>query len=416
MRLDGTDAQNIGDWIQLIAIEELLHDFDIEYTRIPRNMISACGSEKDTILINGWNSFDELETYDGIQMPYKWGRAIYWGFNLEGNYIPENEIDLFKKNQPIGCRDEGTYRRLKEMGVDCYITGCPSALLKTRVSTNSQNTVFIIDIPKSAIQIIPNSIKKQAVFLSNSYPITRKEGPIVMTAEESDEAYLLAQKQLDELKEKAKLVITGRLHIASPCLGLGIPVIVLKESFDERFAWIDRYLPLYDKKLWDTIDWTPRYVPFEREKAILRDNLKSIIDGCSTEAELREIGCIYKHRHYEDYYENLKLGIEQLPKREISFCICGIAIDTITFVEAVSLIRPQWKLNAVYDIEESDVVFEGMKVRSIRKNNDNKTVCFITTQKSREVAIEHCRNEKIPYVIVDYTMHNWIKSLELIAI
>lgn len=409
LRLDGNDQQNLGDWVQTIAMEELLLEWGVSSERISRNerdpQVKAC----ETVIVNGWNSFDGLETYDGFHMPDdRWKDVVYWGFNLEGTYIPEYAITELRKKEPIGCRDEGTMRRLNERNIECFVSGCVSALMKKRDKTECQRKVIIIDVSIDAEKVIPKCILDNCEHLTNSFQLKRVIGKKQMTLEESMSAYNRARDQLNYLRENARLVITGRLHVASPCVAMGIPVVLMKEDFDERFAWLDKLIPLYNKNKWDKIDWAPRSIDYENEKDMLKKYFKNrLLHQENSIAEYESVKRIFDIREKTEYNSVLKNGLNRVSDLIDKYCICGISLDTITFMDAVGCYQRGWRLTAVYDVNQKDFSFEGKKVQEILGNIDKKSVCFITTNKSRNIAIKHCLENQIPYVVVDYNNPEW---------
>lgn len=50
------------------------------------------------------------------------------------------------------------------------------------------------------------------------------------------------------------------MHIASPCIGMGVPVVLVRKSIDYRFSWIDKYIPIYTEKDVNNINWYPEAI------------------------------------------------------------------------------------------------------------------------------------------------------------
>ena len=82
----------------------------------------------------------------------------------------------------------------------------------------------------------------------------------------SNQIIAISYADLKALRDTAKLVVTSRLHIASPCLAMGIPVILAKKHFGDRFGFIDCFLPTYTPEKYNDIDWSPSPINFEEEK------------------------------------------------------------------------------------------------------------------------------------------------------
>ena len=118
----------------------------------------------------------------------------------------------------------------------------------------------------------------------------------------------MGREYLEMYKNKAKLVVTTKLHCAIPCLGMGIPVILTLENIDYRFSWVEKLLPIYTE--WNTIDWSaPHYNTVETAKKLLLDiyrlRINSLLGKKGIEREqeekIKEIDAFYSDRERKDY-------------------------------------------------------------------------------------------------------------------
>jgi hypothetical protein len=75
------------------------------------------------------------------------------------------------------------------------------------------------------------------------------------------EAY--ARALLDRYASTAKLVVTPLHHAATPCMALGIPVIICREQMDPRFSYLSTFIPVYTPETFGAIDWSPAAVDIE---------------------------------------------------------------------------------------------------------------------------------------------------------
>ncbi|MFV0475380.1 MAG: polysaccharide pyruvyl transferase family protein [Pikeienuella sp.] len=68
-------------------------------------------------------------------------------FHLRKKYeLDEKVVEYFKKNQPIGCRDKQTQKKLKKRGIKTYFSGCATLTIKEKYSDDKRKgIVFIID-------------------------------------------------------------------------------------------------------------------------------------------------------------------------------------------------------------------------------------------------------------------------------
>lgn len=239
---------NFGDHIQIAAIDNLYHYMGIEKESVVRI------------------SYYDLRTYSGEQLILPVNFMLYWmplptgdlfspdiipvflGVSFP-NDMPAHVFEAMKKWEPIGCRDEGAYRCFQEHGISSYLAGCLTVTLPTKeYDTHKQNEkVFLIDAPKEVIPYIPRAFKKNLIVDTNEFiGLFEKDIP--------QEEYV--KNRYKRLAQEASLVITSRLHVAAPCIAMGIPVIVCLKQMDSRFSWLEKYVPIYLKKDYEKIDWS----------------------------------------------------------------------------------------------------------------------------------------------------------------
>lgn len=284
---------NIGDHLQNIIIKDLYESMGIAKEEI---------YELD---------FNEITSYDGEYLILPINQAISRGLNkfLSNKIIPvvlgisrdssaitNDEIEYYKQYSPIGCRDNATFNALKEKNVDCYLNGCITCTLSKRNSTPANAKPYIIEATNFALDAMPESIKSNAVFLENAF----YGKPDDLFPSGMLEPFIRERYEL--LKKNASVVITSRMHVASPCMGMGIPVILVRDKIDYRFSWIDKYIPVYSPKTSAEIDWNPQPVDLELNKKIIIEYAKKRIrDTYEKYKDRLEISDIYELRKKREY-------------------------------------------------------------------------------------------------------------------
>ena len=102
-----------------------------------------------------------------------------------------------------------------------------------------------------------------------------------------------AEKQLEEYRRHARLVITSALHCAQPCLAMGIPVVFIKPEYNERerYSSMDGILRQYTiRDLEDgKIDFNPDALDIEDLKDVLIINLCLSIKEHRTQEEEKKL-------------------------------------------------------------------------------------------------------------------------------
>lgn len=240
---------NIGHPFQLMAIDNLYQHMGID----PKEIVSI-----DTL---------DLESYNGEQVVlpinYLLSGVIQ---NISPNIIPvylgisllsfSSDVYKFCEYGPVGCRDFYTYNLLKKNGVDAYFGGCITTALPRRDKNIKGDKIFFVDVPDALLPYIPTAYLEQGEFLSHL------PGPDV----NEDNAYHVAMQLWEYYLQRAKLIVTSRLHCALPAVAAGIPTIFVKDHLDYRLSAIRGFLPLYSKDDYAEIDWMPVPLEFESLK------------------------------------------------------------------------------------------------------------------------------------------------------
>jgi len=265
---------NTGDPVQSLAVMNLYREMGIsDNDIIPVNRYDTTKYKNDEmILIFNGNHAEYFSRILSVELfPYSKNIIpVFFSFHTRLFSISEDEIKFLRNHQPIGCRDAYTYEFMARHGIEAYITGCLSLTLPLRNKTERQNKVFLIDCPKELHEFIPAKIRDGAVTMSQIIKIDSASGGSGLTNEETERFHTAAYEQLYRIRDDAKLVITSRLHVATACLAMGVPVICAKKIFDVRF-FIKRFLPLYTPDIWDNIDWDPAPPDIEHEKRLIKE-------------------------------------------------------------------------------------------------------------------------------------------------
>lgn len=231
------ESINLGDDIQYIATSKFLPKIDCIIDRNTSKIKPETTSILNTIY-NGW--FHSAYCQFPIPTPIK---PLFISFHLndtglnssynflkdkEINQIPiANQVDFFKKHEPIGCRDYHTVELLQKNGIDAYFSGCMTLTLKNPfLETERTDEILVVDAhilnTKLFYSLIPKEIQKRAKYITQ----------VVYTTKPYEEKKELATAFLNRLA-KAKVVITSRLHTTLPCLALKTPVIFIASDLED---------------------------------------------------------------------------------------------------------------------------------------------------------------------------------------
>ena len=227
---------NWGDHIQIFAIDNLYR-----YMGIPLSSIKKI-------------SYYDLQTYAG--------EPVVLPVNLVINLMPLSSGALFSENiypvflgacfpygisketaqwlkrwEPIGCRDEGSYYMLKNWGIDAYLAGCITIALPKRTQIPEKSKIFMIDAPENVLSMLPSRLRTDAIVRSNVY-----QGALSALGCSQIQ---YAKSLYEQLSKEATTVVTSRLHVASPCIAMGIPVYCCVSKLTAAFTWLQYFTTIY---------------------------------------------------------------------------------------------------------------------------------------------------------------------------
>ena len=245
------NTNNIGDYVQTLPIYEAFPDCDI----IDRENLSAiCGNGRSLIL-NGWYAHHPNNVFP-IHSGFK-NHII--GFHLaqsaQSTFI-SRQLEIWKTDgAPIGCRDQSTYQFMQRHGIQtAYLSTCPS-ILNTGRGDRRPDRKVVVDFPT---YLLKNS---------NSYHI---ESAIIPNYLSVSDKINLARNFLDFLYQKAEVVVTTRIHVALPCVAMGVPVIFYGDRQNERLSLLsDLGIP---------INHFPTFFPLSKSKRTFIQLLKYAVN------------------------------------------------------------------------------------------------------------------------------------------
>jgi hypothetical protein len=296
-------AENIGDEIQSLAAEQFLPRVD---NYLNRDSLGCITKGKEYLLImNGWFS----HCPDSCFPPSDSINPVFIGFHMTDlndtvqEFLSPENVEYFKRNEPIGCRDKKTRDLLAAKGVASFYSKCLTITFPKRKIEPKEGKVFLVDASHIPI---PEFLHKQAIPISHEAPKNC----------DHKKRMLLAKKLLKMYRDEARLVITTRLHCALPCIGMGVPVIFFGNPNDYRVSVLDdlnidiNKLPnilltganvllrrlslggIFSKiavqLLYRNVDWNPQSVCIDKEKEELEIITKDLLRNKIIELEMKK--------------------------------------------------------------------------------------------------------------------------------
>ena len=266
-------TRNLGDDMQSYALEKFLPHVDYLIDLENLDSFYTPTGEKVAAFLGGWYLHSPLNW-----PPSPFLKLLPISFHLsnrEGRGIftlTDYGATWLKKISPIGCRDEGTAEFLEVHGVPAYVSGCCTLTIKPFADVEKHGKIVLVDCPKEVVAFVKKNTQKKVVTLSHRYAAPKFPPEVVAYAEEHDKKDIIPTshepKLFDEPHDEvyykgswsyrralmegllrfyqgASLVVTKRLHVALPCLAMGVPVLMINgegKLFHYRFSTFTPYI------------------------------------------------------------------------------------------------------------------------------------------------------------------------------
>lgn len=257
----GLQNCNFGDYAQTIAIEYLYSLMGIPEEQIVRldykDLKQYNGEDLLLPFSYALGYLTDKETEDVYLSekitPLFLGATIGVGFTRSVDIFTDPSkkwLELFRRTAPIGCRDEATHRFFESIGISSYLQGCITNILPKR-DEKDYRKIMLVDAPREILSYIPQNMLANVEILSNAADI---DGYSV------ESNYQRIKRRYEYYKENARLMVTTRYHVATPCNAMGVPSIMLMRPFkgkekDIRLDSLNPQIRLYSGKDYQNIDW-----------------------------------------------------------------------------------------------------------------------------------------------------------------
>ncbi len=358
---------NLGDPIQSFAVLNIYKRLGIsEEDIIPldRYDLADYAGDEVIVLINGAENY-EYFCYATRFLPVSDKiHPVFISIHFHRD-LSESELETLRGNQPIGCRDEYTANYLKQKGIDAFLSGCLTMTFPKRDENKLYEKVFIVDCPKSILEHIPEEIKDNAEYLSQIIRLKTQSADHRLSLEETQCYNDLAMEQLMRYRDEAKLVITTRLHVASPCAAMGIPVVLVRDTFDERYQFIDRFLQLFYPEDLDKLDWKniKSAIP-ESVKDTLQDACKNMLDMAATRIKLHQI---YENKEQKIIFANEEtVAAQKFPMNHddsFDYCIWGVCMpNSYLLYEQMQKQYPKSRMRYAIDTYATGIYKDNIRI------------------------------------------------------
>ena len=207
---------------------------------------------EDESIENGVPVLNKDNYYNANSEPIKTTLSLHKNKMIANNAIIENQNMVETSNYTNKINKDLLLNKMRK----CEIT------LPKRKTEPKKPKVFFVGVSEELKKHIPAEILQNAEFIVQreqveEYPLSREK----MAEEE-----IKAAKLLERYKKEATLVVSPLLHCITPCIGMGIPVILARDYYNDRFSSVCKLTKLYLKEDYDKIDWHPKAIDVENLK------------------------------------------------------------------------------------------------------------------------------------------------------
>lgn len=390
-----TRPVNLGDPIQSYAVKNLYREMGIreeDIVPVPRYDITTYDGEECICVINTASNYEELAYDSHFMPPSKKVHAIPMSLHLHRD-IPADELEFYRSCGGVGCRDLATVDYLQSLGVDAYLSGCLTLTLprRSKETESKADKIYFVDIAESVMPYVPEEIKNQAIELTN---IVRFKNPGNAKRISVEDAYLEhknGEERIDLLRDTAKLVVTSKLHIASPCVAMGIPVVLIKNHFGDRFGFIDRLIPTYTPERYSEIDWNPKPVDFEEDKLKIKEVFWNKVRAMASRLELEKMWDSKEPIYDISYETSTSLIMRRIASKftkDFKYAVWGIVLSGAFYLEeSIREEFPEAQLVNGIDIAST---YDFCGVPTIHPNKidelDEDVIIFVAAPSAQEMA------------------------------
>ncbi len=418
---------NVGDAVEYMVIEQLYRKQEIDEKELVRLSVPELISYRGESLIVPLNiALDSYVGYNKILGELSPDiTPIFLGMSITSPNLTEKEIQCFKSNAPVGCRDERSYLYLKSLNIPCYLNGCTATIFKIEEKPipEIQNKILFIDVPYGVIEFIPKELKKDIVFLSQELYCKKLEQNENFTPKD------WAKKILAYYRSEPRMIVTSRFHGAVLAIANDIPAIITLEKNTFRFSWLQNYYPIYTEENFSEIDWGIRKVNFNSERMLIssvaKDRIRTVIE---TKQNFLKLTDLQRRKSVLDepqasnqvlYYRRVWEKIQETwdVDNEYFYSLWGINDNAEKLYSLISEKYSKAKLVDIYDLYK-DISFKGLLSKKpteiIKYNNVKNYFLIVTAYLASRVVEDICEMTDFPIQRTFLCERDFISSDDLI--
>lgn len=290
------NTRNLGDDIQTYAALKYLPKVDYVIEREELNLFVPDKNEIVTTIMSGWYLHDvtSLPPSPFINPLIISAHFTDHLLNDKPEYFDDYFLEYLKKYEPIGLRDDLVKKYLDDAEIENYFSGCLTLTIEPFKGVRKKNQICLVDVDEE----IENKVRKTSpydVILETHHLNYMEHSKLTF-----DERMKNVEDKLKKY-QSCKMVITSRLHVALPCLSIGVPVLLIYNGSDlDVKNRLGKFIDLLNYMSKDDFIKKPNY-NIENKKDFLkyRENLNSKVTEFIKKSEKIKLD---KAEDYDCYY------------------------------------------------------------------------------------------------------------------
>ncbi len=307
------ETANIGDDIQTYAALKLLPKVDYIIEREELSSFVPKKNELVTTIMSGWYVHDVTSLPPSPFINPLVISAHFTDHLLQEKpeYFDEYFLNFMRKVQPIGLRDDLVKKYLDEAGIENYFSGCLTLTIKSFKNIKKIDRICAVDVDGEILSKIKKTAKCEVI------EETHTLNPALNSLLSFDERMKNVEEKLKKY-QASKLVITSRLHVALPCLSIGVPVLLIYNDSDidisNRLGKYTGLLNFVSKKQFMR---KPNYdIVNKKDHLKIRKNLLKIVDEFLESSKKKKLSSTEDSTYYSKYFSEQKKHINDMIKHK----------------------------------------------------------------------------------------------------
>lgn len=330
------DTANLGDDIQAYAVYRHLPRVDYIIDREDISSFYPTKKEQVKVVMNGWFNHNKdkflISPYINplfVSMHFSKNDLILQpGYTFLTGYAKE-KMSKYK----IGCRDKNTNELLKKLGYkNTYFSSCLTTTIDPIGKKENKDYIVAVDMNPKIVEYLRKTTDKEVIETTHWLFIDEKTAyddkidiinKFDKATDEERKKYIekhsnlslkermkLVEKQL-KLYQNASLVVTDRIHVGLPCLGLKTNVLLIFYDYNaDRIETFKEFLTncteneFYSMTKEDILS-VKNSNHYEKYRNQLLKNLNDFIKEKPTQALLPEIELFKEELKREEYKKTL---------------------------------------------------------------------------------------------------------------